>query len=238
MWQMAAQTTTCAARPRSIWAFGIAAFAAWAGLVPWPAGAAESKKDLRLRGECATFAGDQTRALEIWRELLADDPEDPGLLLRLGMTQSLLGRYDEAEATLIKAHGIQPANPHVVYNLGLMYFRKGSLDRAEEHLRQTLSMDPRYPEAYFHLGLLCEDGGKKGEALKLYLKELEVNPGCSSAWAHVLAMRSKGSHRELSGQAAVAFFVACLVLSGVIWTLFWRKTGAHVSDAGRLGRHA
>jgi len=238
MWQMAAQSTTCAGRPRSIWAFGMAAFVAWAGLVPWPAGAAESKKDLRLRGESATFAGDQTRALEIWRELLADDPGSPGLLLRLGVTQSLLGRYDEAEATLTKAHRIQPANPYVVFNLGLMYFRKGALDRAEEHLRQTLSMDPRYPEAYFHLGLLREDAGRKDEALKLYLKELEVNPGCSSAWAHVLAMRSKGPHRELSGQAAVAFFLACLVLSGAIWTLFWRKTDAHVSDAGRLGRHA
>lgn len=204
--------------PMRAWVVCVLAGAAAIGI-----GAEPGTRDMRLRGESAALAGDHASALEIWQKLVADRPNDVSLLLRLGVSQSVLGRYDEAEATFRKALRIQPSDPKLVFNLGLMYFRKGNEDQARELLNKTLAINPKFPEAHYHLGLLCEKQGQKAKAKRLYLRELDLNPSCSSAWERVFVMRGKTAKREISGSAALMFFAACMAVSGLLWIVILRR---------------
>ena len=188
-----------------------------------------SEKDLRLRAESATLAGDHSSALGIWQKLVADSPDDVALLLRLGVSQSLLCRYEEAEESFRRGLRIQPANTKLLFNLGLMHFRKGDHARAEELLKQTLALDHEYPEVRYHLGLLCEKRGQRTQAWQFYQQELDVNPGCSSAWERLLT-RDKGPKRDISDVAAITFFAACIAISGLLLFARWRRQKAQVSS--------
>ena len=194
-----------------------------AGIAPIVLSAEPSTRDMRLRGESATLAGDHAGALAIWEKLVAARPQDVSLLLRLGVSQSILGRYDEAEATLSRALRAQPNNPQLVFNLGLVCFRRGQHGRAQELLERTLALDHRFPEVHYHLGLLCERQGHWDAAKRLYMRELNANPGCSSAWERVFAMRSNSAKREISDVAALVFFAGCMGVSGLVWLAILRR---------------
>ena len=210
--------------PHRVWVVWLVA-----GLSVCVAEEESSAKDLRLRAESATLAGDHSSALAIWQKLVADNPDDVALLLRLGVSQSLLGRYEEAEENFRRALRIQPANTKLIFNLGLMHFRKGNYTRAEELLKQTLGLDPKFPEVHYHLGRLCEKRGQSARAWQLYQQELNVNPGCSSAWERLLT-RNGGRKREISDVAAITFFAACMAISGLLLVVRWRRQKAQDSS--------
>ena len=194
-----------------------------------PGGA--SRRELRLLGEKATRRGDHTAAIEVWNRLLADRPNDLELLLRLGCSQSLLCRYDEAEKTFRKGLAQQPGHAPLMYNLALMFFRKGQLDKTERYLKQALALDPKLPGVNEHLALLCEQRGDKASARRYYLREINQNPGSLNAWQWALRRKENQPRRDVSATFAIGFFAACLALCAVLWLVAWRRRRAHGDDA-------
>ncbi len=182
-------------------------------LVIGPAHAAESTRDRRdtlLRGEALTRQGDHEAALGIWLKLLKDAPNDTQLLLRLGVTQSLLSRYDEAESTFRRAIQLDPGNGQLVYNLALMFFRKGELGKAKKYLNRARTLSPELPGVNEHLAMLSEMQGDTAKARQYYLKAINANVGSLSAWMWVLGRKPDRPRREISTTFAVALLVVCV----------------------------
>ncbi len=90
--------------------------------------------------------GEPERAILFAQRAAAADPDDPGLLHRLGVMQHRAGRNAEAAASLEKALALHE-NPSIRYSLGILY--RDYLDNPEKGvalLRQVLD-DPSAPQA-------------------------------------------------------------------------------------------
>jgi len=74
------------------------------------------------------------------RRLVAIDPEIANYHSMLGWAMALQGRYDEAEAALLRALELEPGHPYALPNLGYTLVAAGRPDKALIYLRRNLAM--------------------------------------------------------------------------------------------------
>jgi type IV pilus assembly protein PilF len=65
--------------------------------------------------------------------------DTPRTLLTQGVCQARSGKLDEAERTLVRAYGLDPASPAIAVNLSEVLYRKGDLERARFYIRRVNS---------------------------------------------------------------------------------------------------
>ncbi len=89
-------------------------------------------------------AGRYQEAAEMYRKLIAEDPEDASLRTSLAGTLGALGRYDEAMAELDRAVELDPLNVEAYHNRAVIFERRGAPERAVEEYRTVLRYQPQY----------------------------------------------------------------------------------------------
>jgi len=91
-------------------------------------------------------------AIEIYRRILADDPDDSSIQYRLADALSHCGQWDEAFALLNNV--IASRNDHAqAHNLrGQFFAHSNELEQAIESYNTAISIDRQFAEAYFHRG--------------------------------------------------------------------------------------
>jgi type IV pilus assembly protein PilF len=60
-------------------------------------------------------------------------------LLTQGVCEARSGKLDDAEKTLVRAYGLDPASPAIAVNLSEVLYRKGDLERARFYIRRVNS---------------------------------------------------------------------------------------------------
>ena len=80
------------------------------------------------------------RALQEFSGVLAEYPDDIPALMNKGLTLSLMGRLDEAQATLEKALTIQPGNGLLHAYLAEIFEKKGDAVKSREQYEQVLRL--------------------------------------------------------------------------------------------------
>ncbi|HYC70720.1 MAG TPA: tetratricopeptide repeat protein [Opitutaceae bacterium] len=100
----------------------------------------------------AKQAGDYPRAIALYRELVAADPDNAGLLFQLGTVQGWAGRYDEALATLERGLALAPRDLDLRLARGRVLAWSGQLGRAEAVFREIVRADPANLDARNMLG--------------------------------------------------------------------------------------
>ncbi len=114
-----------------------------------------------LRG--ARYEGEKKYAAaeEIFRRLLATDPQSAALLNYLGYLLAEHGaKLDEALAMTKKAVDLEPANGEFLDSLGWVYFKLGQYQAAEVNLIQASERQSRDPLIHDHLGQMYEKTGR------------------------------------------------------------------------------
>ncbi len=91
-------------------------------------------------------------AAAAYRALLEDDPDNPGLLLRLGASLLRLGRPDEAVPHLEAAERTVPGDAAILQVLGQAYLAAGRFADAAKRFRGALEIDPGDPGLLVRLG--------------------------------------------------------------------------------------
>lgn len=86
--------------------------------------------------------GEWTDALRERQLAVEASPDDPSLLLDLGMTQLAAGHAEEASATLERARAMLPRNFRVAYFQGLAAQQLGRADSARVAYRRFLALVP------------------------------------------------------------------------------------------------
>ncbi len=121
-------------------------------------------------------SGRYSDAIELFEQVLADDPRNPDILYNLGMCFTEIDRPDRAVTALTKSieHNPKHANSYVA--LGYACFRLDDVDKAITHLRHALSLDPDNPYALRNLGGLYGKLGDLDESVAYLEKAYRINP--------------------------------------------------------------
>jgi tetratricopeptide (TPR) repeat protein len=93
-------------------------------------------------------------ALEQFLSAKQSQPANAAIDNLIGITETRLGRIDEANAAYEAASRLQPslAGPHT--NLGFNYLGKKQYDLAETQLQTALALDPNDPSVHYYLVIL------------------------------------------------------------------------------------
>jgi tetratricopeptide (TPR) repeat protein len=137
---------------------------------------------LSKQGNDAMAAGQYAEAVKIYAELARALPDDAGILMNLGMAQSMAGRPRDAIAPLERAVKLQPSLHPAWLFLGTAHLELHKPVSAVAPLEKAVATDPRSIKARQMLGeayLMLERYDEAGKQLE---KLTELDPGSAPAW--------------------------------------------------------
>lgn len=91
---------------------------------------------------------DPTQAEPIVQEMIRIAPSDPGNYFALARIYEDSGRYDEAEAALLKARDANPEDVTAYVTLAGFYNRQGQFDKTMESLNRAAEIKPDDPQGH------------------------------------------------------------------------------------------
>ena len=119
-------------------------------------------------------------AIEAYREVLRDTPEDPSLLFNLGLALHESGRRAAAMAHYRDALRLRPNHAATHLNLGTVLYENGQLEEAMEEFQASLSLEPQ-SDTFYNLGLVLQDLERYPEAITAFQEYLRFDQ--DSDWA-------------------------------------------------------
>lgn len=141
------------------------------------AASAEDPVVARLASAREAWAeGEQQTALDHLDAALAAAPERLEVLIELGSTMGILGRYEEADRYLRRAQRLAPGDLAVAAQLAIILFRRGLYGAAELELRAITERDPGQADALFYRGEALNRLGRADEALDVLTRVVELEP--------------------------------------------------------------
>jgi Flp pilus assembly protein TadD/arylsulfatase A-like enzyme len=119
--------------------------------------------------------GRRAEAEREFRQALEADPDQPVVLVNLGMLLRLDRRDDEARKILGKAVAYSATRRSAGQQLAQLSLEQGDLDGAERYVRMVLAEEPGAAEAVNTLGLVLQKRGRSSEARAAYLESAELD---------------------------------------------------------------
>jgi tetratricopeptide (TPR) repeat protein len=114
--------------------------------------------------------GNADRALQIYSELIAIDPNNAGVYNQIGYYYAWRGDYDKAIENLKKYQFMAPDQANPFDSLGEVQAFSGHYDEAIKNLNRALALKPDFFESYGHLGVAYEGMGDYPKAIENYLR--------------------------------------------------------------------
>jgi tetratricopeptide (TPR) repeat protein len=181
------------------------------------------------RGRAAMAAGRFAEAAQLYAEIVRALPDEPGMLLNLGMALSMAGRPREAvgplEAALKRRPDLAPASLF----LGQARMDLGEPARAVKPLETFLTAQPENRDARRILADALFALRRLDEAAREYRKLTELDPQDPKAWyglGRSYQLQAQGALAGLQTSAPESIWVALLVADGLV--VQERDTGAFV----------
>jgi tetratricopeptide (TPR) repeat protein len=132
---------------------------------------------------------DPAQAEPVVQKMIALNPQEPTGYFQLSKIYEDAGRYDEAEAALMKARDARPNDPAVYNAIAGYYNRQGEFDKTMEAFQKAAELEPNNPQGYHLIGSYYQEKAAKdfriSEAQKREFnmkgieaenKALELNP--------------------------------------------------------------
>ncbi len=149
-------------------------------------------------------AGRLAEAEEIYRAVLAAEPENPDALHLFGVLAHQLGEHGFAVEAISLALGFAPDRADFLCNLGDVYRVLQFYPEAEETLNRAIALDPGNAPAHNNLGLVIQALGRTDEAAAAYQRALAIEPhfpeahnNLGNAWKALrLPERAEASYRR------------------------------------------
>jgi protein O-mannosyl-transferase len=129
--------------------------------------------------------GDYDKALNLYLEVLREEPDLYSANYNGGYTYFLLRQDAEAEKLLQHAVQVAPGIPAPIFYLGRIYLRAGDAPRAQNYFRTALTLDSKGYDYHYWLGQALAATGQQGEAKDEYLEELRLHPENPNAIAQL-----------------------------------------------------
>lgn len=173
-------------------------------------------------------AGRLAEAWQIYRQILAQEPDHPDALHLLGVVALQSGRAGDALPLIQRAIALQPGNIQYHNNLGNVFLSLEKFADAEAVFRRIIQIHPAYPEAHYNLGLAVQNQGRAAEAAASYRTALQMKPDYTDAWHNL----GDALVRQGQLEPAAAAFQAAIGLRPQTPELHY-KLGNALLDQGR-----
>ena len=121
-------------------------------------------------------AGRLPEAEQIYRQILAADPQQADAWHWLGVMALQMGQYPLAEEYIVRATHFNPSMPVAYSNLGRVYRALGKIDEAVSSFRRALDMQPDYALAWNELGNTWAQQQRFTEAADCFRRTIEIAP--------------------------------------------------------------
>ncbi len=130
--------------------------------------------------------GDLAGAEKCFRNALAAESREPGILTNLASTLQALGSRDEALEHFRAAIELRPGEAVLHHNLAIALQAAGRYEEAAESFAKAISLPP--DDAAFHngLGSSLTSLGRHAEAIASYRRAMELRPDCTDAHSNLL----------------------------------------------------
>jgi Flp pilus assembly protein TadD len=138
------------------------------------------------------------QAAQIYRAILAHNPQHADALHLLGVVAYQQGQHQQAAELIGRAIALQPTEAAFYSNLAEVYRASGQLDRAFSCCRTALALKPDAPEAANNLGLALLARGDAAAAVGQFEAALRSRPG------DALLHNNLGNALRLQGDTARA----------------------------------
>jgi predicted O-linked N-acetylglucosamine transferase (SPINDLY family) len=104
------------------------------------------------------------RALEVYRQLLEQQPDDHGIWNDYGTTLRMIGRRDEAEAALLRAIELKPDFYQAYDSLGMLRMIGNRRPEAIADFKKSIALAPDRYEPYLNLCITLSHENRHDEA--------------------------------------------------------------------------
>ena len=104
---------------------------------------------------------DPSQAEPIVKRMIEIEPNDPTNYFGLSKLYEDAGRYDDAEAALLKAKEIKPNDPLVYTTLSGYYNRQGDFQKTIDNLEKAAELDPKNPQGFHLIATFFEEKVRK-----------------------------------------------------------------------------
>lgn len=128
-------------------------------------------------------AGHVAQAEKLYRDILADYPEQPDALYRLGLIVSDAGQHEAAIDFIHRAIAAVPKPFDVYYfNLGRIHNILKQYLEAIAAYDEVIKLNPSYAEAHINRSIVLQGIGRHEEALEGFQKALAIAPQMASVY--------------------------------------------------------
>jgi tetratricopeptide (TPR) repeat protein/SAM-dependent methyltransferase len=158
-----------------------------------PALAREARLAQKLvdRGIAAEFSGNQTKALNYFRQALEADDSYAPAHMNLAIALQASGELPAAMASYEQAIAVDPKYAAAHYNLALMQLLRSQYSEAESGFRTALRFRDDFPEALVGLAAALEAVGRNEDALSALEKAITLRKDCVGALLNSVALLQK-----------------------------------------------
>jgi tetratricopeptide (TPR) repeat protein len=124
----------------------------------------------------ARRSGHPEVALEVLQHARTKLPDDPDLLLELGIQATELYLYPAAEEALNAARNLRSSDPGILYALARMETERQHLQAAEANFRAYLAAQPNDASAHFGLGHVLAMQQRTADARAEFERSIQLQP--------------------------------------------------------------
>lgn len=142
-------------------------------------------------------------ALAAADEALSVFPDDLEFLAARGRQLTLLRRFADAEACLLKAISLDPKHETAMLHLAQLFIRLGRYVEAEDVIAAALTLDPKQELTLIRAGLLLHSIGLHLEAARCLTQAMGRSPDPSLLAHHKAILAALGEDAEAGANPAV-----------------------------------
>lgn len=151
--------------------------------------------------------GQLVEAQEVYRRVLATDPDHPRALHYAGVLAHQQGWHGQAIDFIARSLSLEPHHADWHSNLGIVCQAAGRFESAIDAYHRAIQIDPAHANAYSNLGVVLRATGKAGEAEAAYRTAIQLNP------EHIDAYTNLGILLNGSGRTEEAAACYCKVIT-------------------------
>ncbi|HTV48193.1 MAG TPA: tetratricopeptide repeat protein [Phycisphaerae bacterium] len=130
-------------------------------------------------------AGKLAEAEAIYRQLVAQQPDNADALHLLGAVAHQMGNNQLALELMERSIAINPSASFFHNNLGLVLKSLGHLERAQKSFCTAIDLKPDYAEAHCNLGTVFKQQERIKEAVAEYRLAIKIKPDYAPAHNHL-----------------------------------------------------
>lgn len=149
----------------------------------------ERIQQISERAQAAVDRGDLEQARLDLVQLVAQEPDSPEALQRLGSVLMLEGRLAEAEGCFHAALARDHDYVEAMLGIGQVEAQRGDSAMALKRFEMAISIDPRQSRAHYLLGRAREAVGQTDEALAAYFRAVEFDANDVASMIRIAAIQ-------------------------------------------------